>query len=152
MPDEDYDLPFHLVAEGRALAASGYGQEIRIRAGWTRAKMASCLGVSDTTIYHWERGTSTPRPHHAFCYQAVIKRLEASPIRWYSQGWICPRCNTMAQVERPVARMMCGGKFDGDAEDPCVYEGTWMLLTSEWGRLLEYKATDDDIARWSDQA
>lgn len=59
------DLPLH----ARELLA------VRQKRGWTQQQLAKALGVSETTVYNWERGRSEPHPHR----MAHIRRLLTDP-------------------------------------------------------------------------
>ncbi len=63
------------IARGRRLAASGDGRAVRLAAKITLTELAAQLGVSPSTLLHWERGDSAPRTDVATRYSELIERL-----------------------------------------------------------------------------
>ena len=66
-----------LVARVQRTALPPPAERARIRAsvGVSLRDLAVVLNVSATTIQGWERGTTTPRAHHAEAYADALHRL-----------------------------------------------------------------------------
>jgi transcriptional regulator with XRE-family HTH domain len=64
-----------LLIEGRALAATGRGREIRERAGLSRAELARAAGVSAAAVSRWEDGKRTPTGESAIAYARALRRI-----------------------------------------------------------------------------
>ena len=58
------------------MLATGEARELRIAAGLSAAELASEIGVSPSTIFHWENARSRPRSDLALHYLALLERLE----------------------------------------------------------------------------
>jgi transcriptional regulator with XRE-family HTH domain len=51
---------------------------IRQSSGLSLADIATALDVSASTIWRWENGDRSPRPHHAREYAELLKEIAAT--------------------------------------------------------------------------
>jgi DNA-binding transcriptional regulator YiaG len=66
-----------LMTEGRSLAATGRGREIRVTARLSRGEVARMVGVSTTSVLRWERQWALPYGKHAVKYARLLRELAA---------------------------------------------------------------------------
>ncbi len=59
------------LAEARSYARSGYGRDVRVKAGLSLADVAGAVGVSTATVHRWETGKY--RPAGAAAYAAAAR-------------------------------------------------------------------------------
>lgn len=59
-----------------ALPSPAERARIRASVGVSLRDLAVVLNVSATTVQGWERGTTTPRAHHAEAYADALNRLK----------------------------------------------------------------------------
>ncbi|MCU1624235.1 MAG: hypothetical protein JWL79_3080 [Frankiales bacterium] len=64
-----------LLARARRYAASGEGQEIRVRAGLSVREVAEAVGVARHTLWKWERGERVPRADGATAWASFLGEL-----------------------------------------------------------------------------
>jgi DNA-binding transcriptional regulator YiaG len=64
-----------LLIEGRALARTGRGKEIRERAGLSRSELARLIGVTQPAVSRWESGERTPTGGCAVAYAKALRKV-----------------------------------------------------------------------------
>ena len=62
----------------RRLPPPSERRALREGAGLTRKEVGSLLGVSDTAVYVWESGKSTPSKRHLADYVGLLEELSAA--------------------------------------------------------------------------
>jgi len=65
------------LAEARSYARSGYGRDVRVKAGLSLADVAGAIGVSTATVYRWETGKYRPAGAAALAWGRLIDALAA---------------------------------------------------------------------------
>jgi DNA-binding transcriptional regulator YiaG len=65
-----------LLAKARQLAVSGEAQKIRDAAGLSLRDIAAAVGVSQTTVWRWERGAQAPHGPGATAWALLLRDLQ----------------------------------------------------------------------------
>ena len=63
------------LVEGRHVAFSGAGRQIRRIAGLSLSELAAVIGVDKSTLSRWERGLERPRTDAAIRYEEALRKM-----------------------------------------------------------------------------